>query len=108
MADWARCFFVEGIPELGGRVVPFEIISPDVVEVLYKGKSYDIPLDKIQRIEPPKFTYGDPVSPANHPEIVGIISDMIYHGEKKASMYFIEIDGKKKSKRYFDDDLIRR
>ena len=108
MTNWARCFFVEGIPDISSRVVPYKIISPEMVTITYKGESYDIPLDKIQIIEPPKFTYGDFVSPVNHPEIVGIIFDMIYHGDKKMPMYFIEIDGKKKSKRYFDDDLIRR
>jgi len=94
--------------ELSSRVVPYEILSPEVATVQYKGKSYDISLGRIQRIEPPLFTYGDSVSPMNHPEIVGIISDIIYHGGKKASIYFIEIGGKKKSKRYFDEDLIRR
>ena len=107
MANWARCFFVEGSSELSSRVVPYKITSPGVATVMYKGKNYDIPLDRIQRIEPPKFTYGDFVSPVNHPELVGIVSDMIYHGAKKAPMYFIEINGKKKSKRYFENDLLR-
>ena len=108
MAGWARCFHIEGIPDIGGRVVYYELRSSEVITISYKDKSYDIPLDKMQKIETPKFTYGDFVSPVNHLEIVGIISDMIYHGDKKAPMYFIEISGKKKSKRYFDDDLIRR
>ena len=76
--------------------------------VFHKGKYYNVHLDKIRKIESPKFSYGDFVSPANHTDIIGIVSDIIYHGKKKAPMYFIEINGEKKSKRYFDDDLICR
>jgi len=43
MTVWAWCFHIEGIPELGGRVVPYEKISFERALASYKGNNCDVP-----------------------------------------------------------------
>jgi hypothetical protein len=108
MAAWAICLDYDLIPNLGQMVVPYEIITPEVATVTFNGASYKVPLAKIKAIDAPKFAYGDTVSPTNHPELIGVVHVIRYHFDRNEPMYFIKINEKKKSKRYFCDDLIRR
>ena len=95
-------------PAIFQRVVSYELASSEIVTVSYNGNKYEMTVDCMRKIDSPKYVYGDCVSPTNHPEMMGIVYEMIYHFDRKEPMYFIRIDGKKKSKRYFADDLIRR
>ena len=107
MSNWAICFYID-VPCLFQRVVSYEKESSQVVTVFYRGEFFKVPMDKMREINPPKFAYGDTVSPANHLELTGVITDIVYHGGREEPMHFIEINGKRKSKRYFEDDLVRR
>jgi hypothetical protein len=102
---WAICFEIN-IPFLYQRVIPYKLISHDMVEVCYGKNNYSISINEIRPINTPKYIIGEKVSPVNHPELIGIIYDIIYHFTKNEPMYFIKINGKKKSKRYFENDLI--
>ncbi len=55
----------------------------------------------------PVFTFGDRVEDINHPDRVGTICDIEWHHKDKQFIYFIEINEKKSSKRYYDRDLTR-
>lgn len=57
--------------------------------------------------ESPKYIYGEKVFPCNHPSMKGVILEIQWHFKLKCYIYIIEINGKRKSKRYFDDDLKR-
>ena len=50
--------------------------------------------------------YGDIVSPINHPKLLGIITGIGYYFKTNEPSYFITVNGKKKSKRYFKNDLM--
>jgi hypothetical protein len=106
MNNWAICF-ENDIPFLFQRVISYEIVSPDTVKAYYGKNNYHVSTNKIRPINPPKYRIDDSVSPVNHPELIGIIYDMIYHFDKNEPMYFIKVNGRKKSKRYFENDLIR-
>ena len=56
--------------------------------------------------EPPSFVYGDFVSPVNRPDIIGKIETLIWHFKDKDYNYYISVNEKKKSKRYFAEDLM--
>ena len=105
--NWAICFDIN-LPFLFQRVIPYISISPEIVRVFYKDNHYDIPEYMIRPIDPPKFMIDDQVSPVNHPELIGTIYEIIYHFNKNEAMYFIKINDKKKSKRYFEKDLVHR
>jgi len=72
------------------------------------GEIYDVPIKDIRKITAPEYNYGDVVSPINHPDLLGIITGMGYYFKTNEPSYFITVNGKKKSKRYFKKDLIRR
>ena len=56
--------------------------------------------------DPPKFDFDEQVRPKNKSDVIGVIFQMIWHYKRGEMMYFIKINGKKKSKRYWADDLI--
>ena len=95
-------------PIIFQRVISYELTSSETAIVSHKGNKYEISVDSMRRIDSPKYVYGDSVSPANHPELVGVVCEMIYHFNRNEPQYFIKVDGKKKSKRYFADELICR
>lgn len=54
---------------------------------------------------PPKYLYGEKVSPCNHPDVIGIICNIGWHFKLNCYIYKIKVNEKVKSKRYYDDDL---
>lgn len=113
---WGVCFLLN---ECDGQLVPSELfqavvqyeISEDqtAAVITYPMQGVRIATDMIMPLKsPPRFVVGDLVSPANHPEKVGVIREVGWHFNKNAYIYFISIDGKKKHKRYYSDDLIKQ
>lgn len=91
-------------------VVKYEICTDSTIASLtYPVEGVQIAVDKIRALDnPPQFMNGDLVSPANHPDIVGVIREIGWHFGRQEYLYFISVNGRKKSKRYYDRDLIKR
>jgi len=65
-------------------------------------------IDVKQMDHPPRFVYGEAVSPVNHPELTGVIRVIGWHFKNQDYMYLLTVDGRKKSKRYYSCDLLKR
>lgn len=113
---WGICF---DYTVCEGKVLPTELFQLVVeyepsadggtANITYPVKGILIAIDKIRQLEqPPRFVDGDLVSPVSHPELVGAIHEIRWHFNRQEYMYFITVNGKKKSKRYYFDDLIKR
>lgn len=90
-------------------VVTYETDEDDIIEIITQaGARYHVPAADIRKIVPPEYAIGDMVSPANHPELIGTIHGIGYYFKTEEPSYFITINGKRKSKRYFSEDLILR
>ena len=89
-------------------LVTYEMIDDENIIVRHYDKSYHMKLEQIKPIDTPKYVWGDKASPANHPELLGEVISMGYHFKNKDMMYYLSINGKMKSKRYFAADLIGR
>ena len=77
------------------------------VILIYPQVTYALDKANIRELEePPKFVYGEAVSPCNHMELVGEILRIRWHFKKQCYFYIIKIDEKVRSKRYFDEDLV--
>lgn len=76
-----------------------KLISPVVNVVLDMSKIKEIP-------DAPRFVYGELVSPVNRLDMKGKIHTIKWHFDLNACYYYIQIDGKNKSKRYFEEDLV--
>jgi|JI8StandDraft_2_1071088.scaffolds.fasta_scaffold00559_20 hypothetical protein len=62
--------------------------------------------DISQILPTPKFRIGDSVYELNKSEVKGVIDDLFWHFKRKQYVYHISINGKRKSKRLYDTDLI--
>ena len=91
------------------RVIEFEILPDKCTACIIKPVSdIKISVEKIRPLDkPPVFTYGEKVSPANHPDMEGCIRDIVWHYDNKDYMYYVSVNGRKKSKRYYSVDLLK-
>lgn len=65
-----------------------------------------VPADAIRATDAPEYDYGQMVAPTNHPEMRGAIALIGWHFKYERFFYFIDVDGKRKSRRYFPDELM--
>ena len=104
--NWAVCSYPPF--NMLQSLVTYEMVDAENIIVKHYNKTYPMKLEQIKPIATPRFVWGDKVSPANHPEWVGEVASMGYHFKNKEMMYYLSINGKMKSKRYFAADLIAR
>ncbi|MEK3885805.1 hypothetical protein [Paenibacillus sp. PL2-23] len=72
----------------------------------YNKQSFLVKPTLFQKILTPKFTFGQAVRIRSNPEVFGFICEINWHHKTEREMYYIEVNGKKKSSRYFSKDLI--
>lgn len=106
---WGICLdsLIDG-GNLFQKVVEYQLDSDNhTAHILQPVKDKRVSINDIKTIsEPPPFVYGDVVSPVNHPDMIGKIQTIIWHFKDKDYNYYISVNGKKKSKRYYAEDLI--
>lgn len=91
------------------RVVEYKISEDNTTANLVYPIEGQIAIDTIKSLDnPPQFMKGDLVSPVNHPDMIGVIQEIGWHFNCQEYLYFISVNGRKKSKRYYDRDLIKR
>ena len=87
-------------------VVEYKIDNSKVLVILPEAND-ELDIKRIRELPASlRFVYGEQVSPCNHPDMTGVIIGIRWHFKRNCCFYTISVNGKKKSKRYFDDDLI--
>ena len=81
-----------------GEEHPFIIIK-------YGDKSFRVKNDVFRSVPAPKYHIGDRVELLQNSVSNLVISDIMWHYEKKEHYYHISVNGKKKSKRYFEAEF---
>ncbi|MCM1507466.1 MAG: hypothetical protein NC177_10080 [Ruminococcus flavefaciens] len=95
------------LPELFQHEVEFKKDSENAI-ILNPVHYIKVPMNKIKLTEnAPDFVYGETVSPVSRADITGKINTIIWHFKRNEFYYYIEVNGKKKSVRYFSSDLKR-
>ena len=91
------------------RAIAYENgLDKHTIHILQPVSDIKISVDEIKSIDkPPAFIYGELVSPVEHSDIIGKITDIIWHFKDNDYNYYISVNGKKKSKRYYAEDLIK-
>ena len=104
---WGICLDGKALEDgLFQAVVQYKIDNSKALVILPK-ENYELDIKEIRELPaPPRFVYGEQVSPRNHPDMTGVIIEIRWHFKRNCYFYTISVNGKKKSKRYFDDDLI--
>lgn len=60
----------------------------------------------VRRILPmPKFTWGDEVYEKIRPDVKAIIDDLFWHHNKNQYLFYISVNGKRKSKQLSENEL---
>lgn len=107
---WGICLDARACDgKLFQRAIEYEI-SPDkcTAYIIKPVSDIKISVEKIKSVDwPPVFTYSEKVSPVNHPDMEGSIRDIVWHFKNNDYNYYISVDDRKKSRRYYSVDLLR-
>ena len=104
---WAICLDVDVLNGALYQSVIEYIIEDNKAKLISPVDNVILDMSKIKAIpDEPRFVYGELVSPANHLDMKGKIHTIKWHFKLKACYFYIQVDGKNKSKRYFEEDLV--
>jgi hypothetical protein len=72
----------------------------------YRASTYRVRPERFRPVGPLRFGFGDRVQEREGARRVGSVVDISWHAKLGRPMYFIEVHGKRRSRRYFDDELM--
>lgn len=93
------------------NVKVFECVEEDALwlTLRYGNNSFRVKRKLFKTLLPPRFIFNQKVEVKNKAhEEDAVISDVMWHFDKKEYYYFIQLNKKKKSKRYFENELTER
>ena len=104
---WGICLDSKALEDgLFQAVVQYKIDNGKALVISPKA-NYELDIKRIRKLPaPPRFVGPSSNSPCNHPDMTGVIIGIRWHFKRNCCFYTIRINGKTRSKRYFDDDLI--
>ena len=104
---WGMCFDVDVLNGALYQSVVEYVIEDNKVQLISPVDNVVLEISKIKEIpKVPRFVYGELVSPVNHLDMKGKIHTIKWYFNLNACYYYIQVDGKNKSKRYFEEDLV--
>lgn len=104
---WGICLDNNVIQEgLFQTVIQYEIKENGEVVIILPETVYKPDIKFIKELSvPPQYIYGEQVLLCDHPDITGIICGVCWHFKLNCCFYKIKVNGRVKSKRYYDNDL---
>ena len=95
---------LEKFSTLHGSFVVYEYIETDGDYIIIKWGNYTFRVkpDIFKEVKEPKYKIGDTVKIKGMDAIICLNE---WHDEKKEHYYFVTINGKRKSRRYFESEL---
>ena len=78
--------------------------NDEYIKLKYGDIVFDAKPDLYEIVENPAFNIGDDVEVVSS-GAVGHIHDMFWHYKEKQPLYFLTVEGKKKSRRFFTSEL---
>lgn len=90
------------LPDLNQRVVRVLAAKNGLARVKYGDHTLQVPPERLRPVTNVSYEVGDRVSCDRGP---GAIREVIWHFKDGEPNYYLEIDGRKASKRYRDEDL---
>jgi len=99
---------LERFMKFQAKSILFYCIDEDdqYITIKYKDETFRVKPELYKQVPTPKFKYGDKVKMIENPEIEAIIDNILWHYDRNEPMYFIVVNGKRKSKRYWETDFI--
>ena len=99
---------LEKIREFHSNGKVFQCIDEniDYITLKYGNDTFRVKPELYSMINEKLLPIGSIVKLKKYPDMNAIIIDNRWHGDKEEPMYFITLNGKKKTKRYFLEDFI--
>jgi len=88
----------------------FQCVNEDdqYLMLKYKDETFSVKPDLYKQVSAPKINFNDKVRLVEKPNAEVVINEIFWHSDRNEPMYFITIDGKKKSKRYWNCDFVEQ
>ena len=104
---WGVCLDSKAIQSgLFQTVIQYKTKENGDVVIIFPETIYKPDIKYIKELPiSPQYIYGEPVSPCNQPDIIGIICGVCWNFKLNCYFYKIKVNGRVKSKLYYDDDL---
>lgn len=104
---WGVCLDSNAIQDgLFQTVIQYKRKENGEVVIISPKTTYKLDIKHVKELSaPPQYIYGECVSPCNHPDMIGIVCDIAWHFKLNCYFYIIKVNGRPKSKRYYDGDL---
>ena len=104
---WGVCLDSNAIQDgLFQTVIQYKRKENGEVVIISPKTTYKLDIKHVKELSaPPQYIYGECVSPRNHPDMIGIVCDIAWHFKLNCYFYIIKVNGRPKSKRYYDGDL---
>ena len=81
-------------------------LDGEYLKVESKGGIVRVKIECVKRVFPsPDFIWGEEVDILSNLDSKAIIEDLFWHHNKEEFLYYLKVDGKKKSKQYSKNDL---
>lgn len=84
----------------------FECLSTneEYIALRYGGEVFRVKPESFHPISAPKYDFYQKVK-IKEKDMLGTIEDIYWHFDNAAHFYFVSVDGKKKRRRYYEDEL---
>ena len=85
----------------------FQCVKEDeqYITLKYRENFYRVKNDLFKEVTKPEFDFGEIITLSNNQKHEAVITDIMWHYDKKEPYYFIKEGGKKRSKRYYETEL---
>lgn len=74
------------------------------ITIRYNTDFYRVKGEMFIILPKPRYVWGDTVVLKNR-QCIAIVAEIMWHVDKKEYYYFVTVNGRKKSKRYFENEL---
>jgi len=109
LEDGYDCFHPEEIGMFepnNTRVFYCKNVEDKYLILQYGRKDFRVNPENYKLIEKPKFNYCEAVIVKNQ-ELLGEIEEIQWHYKQEYHIYYLIIDGKRKSRRFYEDELVK-
>ena len=98
---------LQKIKDLMPYCLVFKVVGTEgnYIVLQYADDTYRVKSDLFQEKKPAVYDFGQKVKVKRYPEKECFVREIAWHYKEKKEFYFLFVDGKKKSRRYWPEEL---
>ena len=79
--------------------------DPDYITVKHKEELFRVKPELYKRVIIPRYSYGEHLKLKKYPDAICVVDDLRWHYDRAEPIYTLIVDGKKKSRRYYEEEF---